>query len=341
VFSVIIITRGRAEMLKRCLDALCSGSERVPDEIVVAVNGEDLVTLQMLVAMAASRPFVKVLDLPGFCRGEARNEAMKAARGDWYCFFDDDTIVAPGHFWHLEELITEFSDAVVFGGGQTMDYENSGIFERTIYRVMASPFGSGPFISRFTPAQDTYLTASENLILCNLCVKKEFLKSAGLSFEGHLTSAEENLLLNKMAALGAHMVLSARLNIVHRRRTSLERFIRQVFGSGAGRAQITLYDRAGYNLFTLLPPSALAAAAIGLIIYPRGSLQMLAAYALMAVFFSVRIGLAEWDRRAFFIALKAFPGLHLAYALGWFCGIWGVISDRMNGRVRPSRCVCE
>ncbi|HNW43242.1 MAG TPA: glycosyltransferase [Elusimicrobiales bacterium] len=341
-FSAVVITRHRPGLLRACLEGLVRALAGTGGELVVAINGPDGASLALAREMAQGRDFIRVLQLAGLCRGEARNAAMAAAGGEWFCFFDDDTVAAPDHFRNLKDLAAAFPEASAFGGGQEIDRASAGVVERAIFRVTGSPFGAGPFVARFRPAAgEAVRVAGESLILCNLAVRRDFLEKHGLSFEGHFTSAEENLLLNKMEALGAVMVLSPGLNLIHRRRTSLGGFFAQNFRSGMGRAQITFYHRAGFSAFTALPPAALLCAAGAFAIFPRLGGAACLAYLLPLLFFSVRAGAQERCFRVCAAAAAALAGLHLSYALGWFCGAAGVAADRLRGRVMPSRCVCR
>ena len=339
IFSAVLITRQRPQLLEDCLRALVAALTGLPGEIVVAINGQDTESF-ILASEIAEEGKIKVLQLKGLCRGEARNAAIAACSGSWLCFFDDDTVAASGHFQNLLQLIKAFPEASVFGGGQRIDRAGAGTIEKTVYRVTGSLLGAGPFITRFAPVYGDRRAGAESFVLCNLCLRRSFLERHELAFEGHFSSAEENLLLNKMEAAGALMVLSGRLNIVHRRRSSFPKFFRQVFTSGAGRAQITLYHKAGFTAFTLIPPLVLAAFAAALLFAPRAAAAALV-YLFFVVVFAARAALLEKRPAVFLAALPAYAGLHLFYAFGWFYGLWGVAADRLRGRVRPSRCVCR
>ncbi|MDP2867159.1 MAG: glycosyltransferase, partial [Elusimicrobiota bacterium] len=227
--SVIVITRGRPALLRACLESILAGG--AGPEIMVGVNGADPASAEVL----ASFPAVTAIALPRRCRGEARNALAALATGRWLCFLDDDTLVPPGYFERLAAVIKANPAAAVFGGGQALA-PGAGGFESAVYALLSSPWGGGPFTERFSPVTGTRAAGPEKFILCNLTLDREFMRDRGLAFYGHLTSAEENLLLNRMARAGARMVLSGDLNIVHRRRSGLAAFAGQVFSSGRGRA---------------------------------------------------------------------------------------------------------
>jgi len=101
--SVVIPTRGRAESLRLCLEALSKQLDLSRDQVVVGVDGSDAPTEQV------AREFESVewlwLDHRGTCA--ARNKAVSASNGEVVLFIDDDIVVAPG----LVERHREFHSA--------------------------------------------------------------------------------------------------------------------------------------------------------------------------------------------------------------------------------------
>ena len=331
LLSVVIITRARPELLSACL-ASVAASRREGMEVLVGINGPEEVSSE-----AAGRfPDVRTVPLPGFCRGEARNAVAAEARGRWLCFLDDDTVVPAGYFDRLFSLIRDNPEASVFGGGQELA-PGSGFFEELVYRVLGSAWGGGPFTERFSPVSGTRRAGPEKFILCNLVLDRNFISGRGLVFEGHLSSAEENLLLSRMAAAGAVMVLSGGLNLVHRRRKSLRRFMLQVFSSGRGRAQISAISAGAAAPFTLLPPAAALAALLAALLSIRSFSVLSGLYLLISAVAAARLE-AGWRLKA--AAAGLFPVLHCSYACGWFFGAAESALERFRGGA-PARCACR
>lgn len=332
--SVIIITRGRPALLEACLESLRRAGPAA--EILVGIDGEDPATAALL-GRYAGWPELKALQLSRACRGEARARLAARAAGRWLCFLDDDTEVPPGYLDRLAALIAARPGVAVFGGGQAL-HGGAGYFETAVYALLAGPWGGGPFTSRFSPAEGTAEAGPGNFILCNLALDGAFLRGQGLTFEGHLSSAEENLLLNRMAAAGARMALSGDLNLVHRRRAGAGAFLRQVFCSGRGRGQITALSPRGFSAFTLLPPGALAAAALAAACAPG----LLAPSA--GLYFTVSLLAAALSAAPPAVKpalLPLYPALHCSYAAGWAAGFIEGLLEKASGRLRPRRCRCS
>lgn len=332
--TVIFITRGRPGLLKACLESLAGAGPVL--EILAGIDGQDPASARLLEEYR-ERCALRPVQLPRSCRGEARATLAARARGRWLCFIDDDTELPPGYFSRLAALIAAHPDIAVFGGGQQL-HRAAGYFESAVCALLASPWGGGPFTSRFMPASGTAPAGPEKFILCNLTIDGAFLRDRGLSFEGHLTSAEENLLLNRMAAAGARMLLSGDLNLVHRRRPSPAAFVRQVFGSGRGRGQITVLSPRGFSAFTLIPAAALCGSAVAAFAAPGLLGGAAAGYALACAGFAA----LSPGRAAVKPAVAAlYPALHGAYALGWLAGVVEGLFEKLAGRSRPRRCRCE
>ncbi|MEK7722523.1 MAG: glycosyltransferase, partial [Elusimicrobiota bacterium] len=324
--TVIIITRNRPEMLGECLGSvLASLPENI--EILAGINGPDDRSLEIL----ARFPRARAVPLPALCRGEARNAVAAKARGRRLCFLDDDTVIPEGYFTRLLSLIERNPDAAVFGGGQLL-FSGAGFFERLVYLTLGSAWGAGPFTERFSPVRGTRAADREKFVLCNLTLDRFFLEKHGLAFEGHVTSAEENLLLNRMAAAGARMILSADLNLIHRRRKNLRHFIRQVFGSGRGRAQISFISPGSAVPFTFLPPLA-ACSFIAAFFLPGAVLAVLSGtYFAASLAFALNLDCGVRLKAA---AAALFPALHGAYACGWLFGAAESVWEKFFRKGRP------
>lgn len=95
--SVAIATFNRAAMLREALEAARSQS-RAPDEIVVADDASTDGTREMLEALAAADPRVKVIRRETNSGGIANcNAALASASGDLIAWCSDDDRFLPGH----------------------------------------------------------------------------------------------------------------------------------------------------------------------------------------------------------------------------------------------------
>lgn len=95
--SVLITVYNRPEMLTACLRALaCQAS--LPDEVVVSDDGSDAEAVQLMQASFGGVPFpVRWVSQPheGYRLSSARNNAIRAATGDYLVSLDCDVLLLP------------------------------------------------------------------------------------------------------------------------------------------------------------------------------------------------------------------------------------------------------
>ncbi|MEH2411354.1 glycosyltransferase family 2 protein [Nostoc sp.] len=122
LFSVIIPTYHRNDLLAKCLDCLAPGVQTLPAdqyEVIVTDDGSQTTAEEMI---RQQYPWVKWVAGP--CKGPAanRNNGAKHAKGKWLVFTDDDCV--PTDQWleaYVEAIIT---DIYVYEGQTTC---NAGI----------------------------------------------------------------------------------------------------------------------------------------------------------------------------------------------------------------------
>jgi glycosyltransferase involved in cell wall biosynthesis len=98
--SVVIAAHNEAAVLGRCLDALLAGSP--PLDVTVVANG----CADDTAAVAASRPGVRVLDLPEPGKADALNAADQVAQGFPRVYLDADIVLPPGAVAALAAALT-------------------------------------------------------------------------------------------------------------------------------------------------------------------------------------------------------------------------------------------
>lgn len=134
--SVIIITRNRAELLRRALEAL-RHQRRPPDEVVVVNNGSSDHTAQVIAEAAEHLP-VRAVDEPTPGIPRARNAGARAATGDVLCYTDDDATADPGWLEALEDRFQRDPRIGLVGGETLPDDQQPGLIARFFQEYMGS-----------------------------------------------------------------------------------------------------------------------------------------------------------------------------------------------------------
>ncbi len=114
--SVIIPTHNRPELLKRSLTSVYTqdfANENAIDnlsfetnvEVIVIINGNDVVTRSALISL--KYPNLNIIQIPEAGPSNARNVGVKAAKGTWIAFLDDDDE------WLPQKLRLQYEAAIV------------------------------------------------------------------------------------------------------------------------------------------------------------------------------------------------------------------------------------
>jgi glycosyltransferase involved in cell wall biosynthesis len=109
LISVIVPTRNRKALLRQALDSVATqNAPGVEIETIVIDNGSTDRTLEML-----AMDYPGVLRLASDERGSspARNAGMRAAKGEWFAFLDDDDVWLPGKIARCLSLSQEHPEA--------------------------------------------------------------------------------------------------------------------------------------------------------------------------------------------------------------------------------------
>ena len=92
LFSVIIPTYHRNDLLAKCLDCLAPGVQSLPEnqyEVIVTDDGRETTAEQMILE---HYPWVKWVEGPHKGPAANRNNGAKYAQGEWLVFTDDDCL---------------------------------------------------------------------------------------------------------------------------------------------------------------------------------------------------------------------------------------------------------
>ncbi len=91
--SVVIPTRGRSQILRKCLEHLEHQTIRDRLEVIAVIDGEDPKTAEMLSSLRWNFPLT-CFAIPKAQQGVARNRGVEQARGDIILFIGDDIFLA-------------------------------------------------------------------------------------------------------------------------------------------------------------------------------------------------------------------------------------------------------
>lgn len=161
-----------------------------------------------------------------------RNMAVEKSRGKWIVFLDNDSLISSSLLKQYYSII-EVNKKCVAVGGPSLLSKGSTAFEQNIHVVFSSAFGVGPVRSRYSQNGEARVVTERELILCNLCVKREsFLLLDGFSID--LFPNEENCFLNRLRKYG-ECWYDPEAYVTRHHRTHWGEFIIQMIRYGIGR----------------------------------------------------------------------------------------------------------
>ncbi len=206
---------------------------------------------------------VEIIEVVGESPSKQRNIGASAASGDILYFLDNDSIVTPTLFsrivkYYLDSPIcineqTEGREELAGVGGPNLTPRADGFLQKISGYAFASPFAALKMCARFKPTGRMRYAGEQELILCNLSIRREvFLRENG--FNESMYPNEENEFINRLVKEGYKFIYDPDAFVYRSRRNHFWGFIRQLFNYGGGRAdQILLEGFSPKSLLFFLP----------------------------------------------------------------------------------------
>ncbi len=180
---------------------------------------------------------VEILVAEGRCPSRQRNTAAVTAGGDILYFLDDDSVAPPEL---LESAAGHYDDpSVAAVGGPSLTPETDSLLQQAFGLALSSRFGSGSVCNRYRRVGSIRETGDNELILCNLSIRREVFEAFG-GFDERLYPNEENELMVRIRRSGLRLLHDPGLAVRRSQRRSFPAFVRQLFGYGRGRGRQTL-----------------------------------------------------------------------------------------------------
>src|SRR5581483_11172247 len=124
-----------------------------------------------------------------------RNTAVRAARGEWIYFLDDDSVPPPDNLQRAQKFLNDPTVKMI--GGPNLCPPDAPVLEQVFAVVLGSRLAFGPSRARYTPVGEPRATGEKELILCNLMVRRDAMLELG-GFNEALYPNEENALMDEL-----------------------------------------------------------------------------------------------------------------------------------------------
>lgn len=179
-----------------------------------------------------------------------RNRAAEQASGELLYFLDDDSLVDAGSLREIAAVMADKTVAVV--GGPSLTPATDSVFQRSVAAALSTAVGGGGVRNRYRKTGALRSAGDSELILCNLCFRRNVYLAAG-GLDERLYPNEENELLDRLSSEGLRLVHDPEMAIERSQRRTVAAFVRQMFGYGRGRGEQTRIS-GKMHLATLVPP---------------------------------------------------------------------------------------
>lgn len=229
--TVVIPTLNSIKTIEKCLTSLRKNITRCEYDVVVVDAGSTDGTIQI-----AQQYADKVLN--GKPNTINRNKGVRNAKGNIICFTDSDCVVPENWIDELVEgllrLHKKDKRIVGVGGGNIPLIENSTFVELAISKVIRSPLVS-------FKARNVSLYKSEREVLHNPPVNSAYFKSVleevgGFAEEN--TVGEDIRLDAKLIEKGYHLYYLPNVIVFHKHRSTLKKFMKQMYEFGKDRIKV-------------------------------------------------------------------------------------------------------
>lgn len=247
--TALIISNGRLEYLRQNINSLI----KYNSNIFVIVNGNYEQTIKFLTATEKNYSYLKFFVFNETVnKSNARNKGLEAVTSDIIYFLDDDTFMDQDNIKILQEKFEKYPTIGVVGG-PNLTPPNSSRFQNISGILLSSFCTSYKMSNRYLTKGNDRITNDEELILCNLAIKKDLFIKYNLRFNEMLHYNEENLLLEQLGKHNIKMMFSPQLKVYHHRRENLKSFLLQIYNSGKGRGIMSVIMPSSIKIFFLLP----------------------------------------------------------------------------------------
>jgi O-antigen biosynthesis protein len=229
--SVVVCTHNGQATLDECLGRLVTLS--YPDYEVIVVNDGASEECSRI----AAEHGVTLIETEHRGLGHARNVGIEAATGEIVAFLDDDAYPDSDWLHYVAALLRANGHAGV--GGPNIPPEDDGFVAEC---VAVAP--GGPIHVLVSDRE------AEHVPGCNMAFRKDVLEEVGRFDERFEVAGDDVDLCWRLQKANRTLGFSAGAVVMHRRRDSIRRYLRQQYGYGKAEALLerkwpTHYNRAG------------------------------------------------------------------------------------------------
>jgi GT2 family glycosyltransferase len=326
-YSLITPTFGRPEEVLEFLDSL--KSQQYSDFEVIISDGTPKDTLRPAIqAIQKDLPYPLVILYKEFLPvSDARNWAAEEAKGAWLVFLDSDCIIPPGYLKAVDSHLAQHP-LDVFGGPDAAHGDFTPL-QKAISHAMTSFLTTGG-IRGGERRTDRYYPRGFNMGIR----REKFFEVKG--YDTQFRCGEDVELSIRLEAAGSVMGLIPKAFVYHKRRTSLQKFFKQVYRFGAARLNLARKHPHQLKLTHLFPVAFSGFGLLSLAAALQGGWYALPLVGLIGYLTAVGIEAYRKERSLTVarLAVVAAVFMFTGYAWGFVRNVWATYIQRTPGGLK-------
>jgi GT2 family glycosyltransferase len=257
---------------------------------------------------------------------EARNIAIKKAKGSIIAFLDDD---CEAHPRFLRNAIKYFKNPKVAAiGGPSLTPKNASFLIKSSGFIFSSNFGTSAMSARWSNSIKRAKKATEtDLVLSNMFVRKDVLLEIE-GFDSNQVPCEENELCYRIQKKGYELLYTPDVLVWHTIRPLFVPFAKRIFFYATGRGSMSYRYPDSFKLFYIIPTLFVTGLVLGLIslnvfsVLKYPFFLSLVMYLIFNLYSTFSVWKREKDIKLLLVMPVGFFTEHVFYGLGF---IWGVL----------------
>ncbi|MDM4763540.1 glycosyltransferase family 2 protein [Galbitalea sp. SE-J8] len=317
--SYVMPVLNEVEHIEAAIESLLAQDHPGAFEVILALGPSVDGTDEVVAAMAREEPRIIRVDNDAGSTPGGLNAAIRASRYPFVIRVDAHSVLPP-HYARVAVAALERSGAANVGG--VMKAEGISPFERAVAHAYRAPEGLGGTPHHVGGAEGPADTAYLGVF------RRDALEAVGL-FDEDIKRGQDWELNKRLREAGFTVWFTPELEVVYRPRSSLRTLVRQFVATGIWRGELARRFWAANGIRYFIPPLAVLATLLGLVLGTVGiatGVPALAAtlvvpglYAAFVIVAGVRATAAEGARTGLWY-LVVLPCIHFGWGTGFLLG---------------------
>ena len=243
-YSFIVPVRNQPEDIYRLLESFVAHAHHNDYELIIVDNGSTRSAADCISIFEDKLPLLYLSYSTALGPSTARNLGVEQSKGAFLIFFDADTELTSHYFSALNRAC---ADSVQFAGGTEGMPSDASIFQQAVHHIFASSFLSTGGIRGMNRSMENFKPRTYNML-----VQRKYWQKIG-GFSPKMRFGEDIDFSLRMEQAGHPGRLLSDLQVIHRRKSNIVAFFKQIYAIGQARVNLGRLHPGSTKLVHLLP----------------------------------------------------------------------------------------